>query len=317
MVSLAQIAVDMGHDKSPKSMGSPASVLGDSPIRAIELISPIWRVSPTTKSPGSADSRGSSKCLVKNLSSSPAGRQRVLGAVESNSDSEISGLDEEPEESILEPITNSNSVKPPREVKPSVIRDGVSEHAIKPTIARLENRIAAGEVFNYSYSKTPSQRYKWDIDWSMPAPRTTRSTKAMAAELESRGVVTDTQYSNFWYNLHMTYSKKMGSGVPLFTAKKQALDDFVEEALENEKKRQERRLKAMKRKKEEQEKQPQGVEAFMLWRADETDDESSTEDAVSDHDDLIVEVQRGLDNQRKNTGGTSCGKRKRQAVIAR
>ncbi|KAH6995958.1 hypothetical protein BKA56DRAFT_143943 [Ilyonectria sp. MPI-CAGE-AT-0026] len=50
-----------------------------------------------------------------------------------------------------------------REFKPAVIRDGVSEHAIKPTIARLEKKIASGEVFANQGQDSVS-RYKWTTD---------------------------------------------------------------------------------------------------------------------------------------------------------
>ncbi|KAF4982312.1 hypothetical protein FZEAL_2041 [Fusarium zealandicum] len=250
---------------------------------------------------------------------SPAKQQSKTNERDQASDDEQSEgeLKKRLEERQLEPITNSNWVKPPQEVKPSVVRDGVSEHAIKPTVARFEKKTAAGKGFKHTNSDGSSRRYSWDVDWSMPPAQTERTSRAVAAELEHRGIKTDRQYGNFWYNLTMKYSKLAGSHVPLFTAKKKALDDFVEEAMKNDELRRHRGyIKAQKRKEEEEKKKnpklPEGVEAFQLWGAGETDDESKSEDSDSDGEDLVAKMQADMEKHRKSSGGgTSCGRRKK------
>ncbi|KAF4972213.1 hypothetical protein FSARC_1165 [Fusarium sarcochroum] len=215
------------------------------------------------------------------------------------------------EEKQLKPVTNSNWVKPPdKEIKPLLIRDGVSEHAIKPTVSRFEQKLAAGKGVNRNKLK-----YNWDIDWSMPAPLNERASHAVASELRHRGIKTDKQYSNFNYNLMMKYSKLVGSPVPLFSAHKQGLEDFAEEAIRNEELRKrnghKKALKAQKRKvkREKKNKQPQGVDAFLI--PGDTDEESKSEESDSDGEDLIAKMRADMEKQRKSSGGgTSCGSRR-------
>ncbi|KAM0336453.1 hypothetical protein ACHAPQ_004155 [Fusarium lateritium] len=220
------------------------------------------------------------------------------------------------EERQLKPVMNSNWSKPPnKEMKPQVIRDGVSEHAIKPTIALFKKKMAAGEVFIHKNDNS-NQKYCWDLDWSVPASLTEREAHAVAAELERRGIKTDKQYSNFWYNLTMKCSKLVGSPVPLFTAKKKALDTFVEEAMRNHefRERADRRkaMKAQKKKlkREKKNRLLQGVEAFLI--PGDTDEESDSEDSDSDGEDLIAKMQAdAAKHQKLSTGGTSCGRRRK------
>ncbi|EEU39986.1 uncharacterized protein NECHADRAFT_75826 [Fusarium vanettenii 77-13-4] len=211
----------------------------------------------------------------------------------------------------LKPITHSSLVKPPREIKPAIIRDGVSEHAIKPTVARFEKKMAEGKGFTYNKTDSSNTKYNWEVDWGTPLPHTERTSRALAAELEERGIKTDRQYANFWYNLTMKYSKLAGSPVPLFTAKKKALEDVVEEALQNEKRRKRKARKAEKKKQQqEKKKQPQGIEALLLSGADEADEagEESNSDESVDMEALIAKMKADEQKQRMLTGvGTSCG----------
>lgn len=212
----------------------------------------------------------------------------------------------------LKPITHSSLVKPPREIKPAIIRDGVSEHAIKPTVARFEKKMAEGKGFTYNKTDSSNVKYNWEVDWGTPLPQTERISRALAAELKERGIKTDRQYANFWYNLTMKYSKLAGSPVPLFTAKKKALEDVVEEALQNEKRRKRQARKAEKKKqKQEKKKQPQGVEALLQCGADKTDDktdEESNSDESVDMEALVAKMKADEEKQRMLTGvGTSCG----------
>ncbi|UPL00671.1 hypothetical protein LCI18_011605 [Fusarium solani-melongenae] len=201
----------------------------------------------------------------------------------------------------LKSITHSSLVKPFREIKPAIIRDGVSEHAIKPTVARFEKKMAEGKGFTYNKTDSSNLKYNWEVDWSTPLPQTERTSRALAAELEERGIKTDCQYANFWYNLTMKYSNLAGSPVPLFTAKKKALEDVVGEALQNEKRRKRKARKAEKKK------QPQGVEALLLGGADETDEESKSDESV-DMEALVTKMKADEKKQRMLTGvGTSCG----------
>ncbi|KAI8689392.1 hypothetical protein NCS56_00202600 [Fusarium sp. Ph1] len=212
------------------------------------------------------------------------------------------------EKKQLKPITHSSLVKPPREIKPAIIRDGVSEHAIKPTVARFEKKMAEGKGFTYNKTDSSNIKYNWEIDWGTPLPQTERTSRALAAELEERGIKTDRQYANFWYNLTMKYSNLAGSPVPLFTAKKKALEDVVEEALQNEKRRRRKARKAEKKKQqEEKKKQPQGVEALLLCGADETDEESKSDESI-DMEALVAKMKADEKKQRMLTEvGTSCG----------
>ncbi|KAJ4199370.1 hypothetical protein NW767_008179 [Fusarium falciforme] len=212
------------------------------------------------------------------------------------------------EKKQLKPITHSSLVKPPREIKSAIIRDGVSEHAIKSTVARFEKKMAEGKGFAYNKTDSSNIKYNWEVDWGTPLPQTERSSRALAAELEERGIKTDRQYANFWYNLTMKYSNLAGSPVPLFTAKKKALEDVVEEALQNEKRRKRKARKAKKKKQqEEKKKQPQGVEALLLCGVDETDEESKSDESI-DMEALVAKMKADEKKQRMLTGvGTSCG----------
>ncbi|KAH7134014.1 hypothetical protein EDB81DRAFT_89478 [Dactylonectria macrodidyma] len=187
-----------------------------------------------------------------------------------------------------------------RNFNPIIIRDGVSEHAIKPTIARLEQKIAAGKGFN----NRGRRKYKWDTDWSLPVIRSDAASRAMEAELLYRGIKTDKQYGNFWYNLMMRYSHLAGSSVPLFTMKKQSLNDFIKESMEN------RRDLAPKSKNRDM-KPPmklEGVEALKLWGAGETDDEDSSSGSEN-QDDLVAKMHEVTKNRRLRSGvGTSLGR---------
>ncbi|CAJ0549815.1 Ff.00g034280.m01.CDS01 [Fusarium sp. VM40] len=224
------------------------------------------------------------------------------------------------EEQQLKPVVNSNWTKPPnKEMKPQVIRDGVSEHAIKPTVALFKKKVATGEVLIHK-NDSSNQKYCWDVDWSVPASLTEREAHAVAAELERRGIKTDTQYSNFWYNLTMKCSKLVGSPVPLFTAKKKALDIFVKEAMRNHefKKGADHRkaMKAQKKKlkREKKNRLLQGVEAFLI--PGDTDNESESEDSDSDGEDLIAKMHAdAVKHQKLSTGGTSCGRRRNSEAI--
>ena len=111
------------------------------------------------------------------------------------------------------------------------MRDGVAEHAIKPTIQRLEQRLASGRI---------SLHPKNDIDphhptskGVIPRIRTKHGQRAIEAELTYRGVKTVSQLGNFWNNLMVEYSRLLtGSVVPLASMLKRAHDDFLEECLE-------------------------------------------------------------------------------------
>ncbi|RSL79379.1 hypothetical protein CEP51_007398 [Fusarium floridanum] len=215
------------------------------------------------------------------------------------------------EKKQLKSITHSSWVKPTREIKQPIIRDGVSEHAIKPTVARFEKKMAEGKGFTYNKTDKSNTKYNWKVDWGTPLPQSERISRALAAELEERGIKTDRQYANFWYNLTMKYSKLAGSPVPLFTAKKKALEDVVEEAMQNEKRNKRKARKAEKKKKREEEKkqqQPQGIEAFLLQGTGETADEESNSDESVDMEALIAKMKADEKKQRMLTGvGTSLG----------
>ncbi|KAI7769485.1 hypothetical protein LZL87_011369 [Fusarium oxysporum] len=227
-------------------------------------------------------------------------------------------LEKKLQEQQLEPGTDKHWIKPSeKEIKPPIIRDGVSEHAIKPTVALFKKKIAAGQGFNHDTSDESNQKYNWEIDWSMPASLSERESQAVAAELEHRGIKTSMQYSNFWYNLTMKFSRLAGSPIPLFTAKKKALDTFVEEAMQNQEIRRQNRnkaaltqKKARRREKKKKKTQPKDVDAFLI--PGDTDAESESEDSDSDLNgaDLIAKMRADTEKrQRTYGGGTSCGRR--------
>jgi hypothetical protein len=225
------------------------------------------------------------------------------------------------QEQQLEPGTDEHWIKPSEnEIKPPIIRDGVSEHAIKPTVALFKKKIAARQGFTHDTSDKSNQKYNWEIDWTTPASLSERESQAVAAELEHRGIKTSKQYSNFWYNLTMKFSRLAGSPIPLFTAKKKALDTFVEEAMQNQEIRRRNKNKATiaekkvrrreKKKKQRQKTQPKDVDAFLI--PGDTDTESESEDSDSDLNgaDLIAKMRADAEKrQRTYGGGTSCGRR--------
>ncbi|KAJ3513432.1 hypothetical protein NM208_g15189 [Fusarium decemcellulare] len=279
--------------------------------KRLTSLSPITKSQPSDDSDDSVSSQGTPS---KPPTQRPTpGRQKAakIDKPDKTLDTGKSedNLQEELEGQQLDPAANSWS-SPPREIKPSLIRDGVSEHAIKPTIARFEKKVAAGRGFNHTKPSSSNRKYRWKVDWTMPVVQTERSSRAMASELEHRGIKTDRQYGNFWYNLTMKYSRLAGSHVPLFTAKKKALGDFVEEAMQNERSRKrEKARKTKKQKKQEQKKQPEGVEAFLL--TGDTDEESKSDDSVCTGEDLIAKMRADTEKQRKLTGGgTSCRRRR-------
>ncbi|KAJ9424326.1 hypothetical protein QL093DRAFT_2563499 [Fusarium oxysporum] len=160
-----------------------------------------------------------------------------------------------------------------------------------------QQKIAAGQGFNHDTSDESNQKYNWEIDWSTPASLSERESQAVAAELEHKGIKTSKQHSNFWYNLTMKFSRLAGSPIPLFTAKKKALDTFVEEAMQNQEIRRRNRSKAVlaqkkARRREKKKTQPKDVDAFLI--PGDTDAESESEDSDSDLN---------------GAGGTSCGRR--------
>ncbi|KAF5626681.1 t-complex 1 subunit beta [Fusarium tjaetaba] len=225
------------------------------------------------------------------------------------------------QEQQLEPGTDKHWIKPSeKEIKPPIIRDGVSEHAIKPTVALFKKKIAARQGFNHDTSDKSNQKYNWEIDWTTPASLSERESQAVAAELEHRGIKTSKQYSNFWYNLTMKFSRLAGSPIPLFTAKKKALDTFVEEAMQNQEIRRrnknkvtvaEKKAKRREMKKQKKQKtQPKDVDAFLI--PGDTDAESESEDSDSDLNgaNLIAKMRADAEErQRTYGGGTSCGRR--------
>ncbi|KAJ4323798.1 hypothetical protein N0V84_004144 [Fusarium piperis] len=276
-------------------------------------LTPLAPIPPVRLERGSDDSTSSQETPSKPPAKRPTARvqQPPQAVTHEASNVEASGDEQKkaPEEKQLKPITHTSLFKPPREIKPAIIRDGVSEHAIKPTVERFEKKMAAGKGFTYNKTDSSNLKYNWEVDWGMPMPQTERISRALAAELQERGVKTDLQYSNFWYNLTMKYSKLAGSPVPLFTAKKKALEDVVEEALQNEKRRKRKARKAEKKKKKQEEKKKrlEGVEALLLWRVDETDEESKSDDSV-DMEALVAKMKADEKKQRMLTGvGTSCG----------
>ncbi|RGP81518.1 hypothetical protein FLONG3_387 [Fusarium longipes] len=251
------------------------------------------------------------------------------------------------EEEQLVPDPHQHWAKPPlpgKEIKPQFIRDSVSEHAIKPTVAAFEKKSAAGHGFTFKNNES-NHRYNWNVDWSVRPSLNERESRAVASELEHRGIKTERQYNNFWYNITMKLSSIAGSPVPLFTAKKKALETFVEEALLNDENRRRmtrknsgnktKRLSGEGKKKKHSKKHsrdvdklltpgdtvekkrrkntkklPQGVNAFLI-PGDTDEDTPSSSDSDSDGEDLMAKIQADIDRQRRRSGGgTSCGYRK-------
>ncbi|KAI8685269.1 hypothetical protein NCS55_00197700 [Fusarium keratoplasticum] len=282
-------------------------------------LTPLIPIPPASLERGSDDSTSSQETPSKPPTKRPAATvQQPTQAVTHHETSNVEASGDErkktpektqkkaAEKKQLKPITHSSLVKPPRGIKPAIIRDGVSEHAIKPTVARFEKKMAEGKGFTYNKTDSSNLKYNWEVDWGTPLPQTERTSRALAAELEERGIKTDRQYANFWYNLTMKYSNLAGSPVPLFTAKKKALEDVVEEALQNKKRRKRKARKAEKKRQQEEKKQPQGVEA-LLSGADETDEESKSDESV-DMEALVAKMKADEKKQRMLTGvGTSCG----------
>uniref|UniRef100_A0A0D2XXX1 Uncharacterized protein n=2 Tax=Fusarium oxysporum TaxID=5507 RepID=A0A0D2XXX1_FUSOF len=113
----------------------------------------------------------------------------------------------------------------------------------------------------------------------------------------------------------MKFSRLAGSPIPLFTAKKKALDTFVEEAMQNQEIRRRNRSKAVlaqkkARRREKKKTQPKDVDAFLI--PGDTDAESESEDSDSDLNGagLIAKMRADTEKrQRTYGGGTSCGRR--------
>jgi hypothetical protein len=156
------------------------------------------------------------------------------------------------------------------------MRDGVSEYAIKPTITKLKQRIAAGEVLSKAGSLGPTA--------GTERLQTQRAANAVAAELRRRGIRSDTQYGHFWYNLMMEYSALAGSPVPMFTMMKKAYDDFQNEALTAQREEGPTEDGRSRNKVE-------GLDALLLWGAGDTDEESPG--STSESDDVGRATTRG------------------------
>ncbi|KAJ4113216.1 hypothetical protein NW768_011492 [Fusarium equiseti] len=207
------------------------------------------------------------------------------------------------EEARLILDTNSERIKP-RLPSTQIIRDGVSEHAIKPTVAAFEKIHVAGQGFTLK-KRDPSQS----------SSLTELEEGAVTSELRHRGIETDKQRENFWHNLTIKFSEMAGSPIPLLSARLKAHETFVEEALRNDdgkrrkarRKAEKRRLKMEKTKKKHE--LPQGIEAFLI--AGGTDDEDSGSDSDNGQD-LIAKIRADMDKERRSGGGgTSCGKKYR------
>ncbi|KAI5463541.1 hypothetical protein BGZ63DRAFT_422884 [Mariannaea sp. PMI_226] len=197
------------------------------------------------------------------------------------------------------PRSIGTSTIEPREFMPAVIRDGVSEHAIKSTATWFEEKFAA-EIQNQAVAQA-----SFKPDWSTPLlPR--RAAQVMQAELTNRGIQSDRQYGNFWYNLSKRFSKYMGSSVPLFSAHKKALEMVVHESMRNE--RQVQTQLAIERARKAKAKQPVGVDAFRLFGVGETDEDSSSSESSVDGDKLIAKIQESDKKQRLRGVGTSLGR---------
>ena len=155
-------------------------------------------------------------------------------------------------------------------------RDGVSEHAVKPTMERLMARIADGETF-------PAPNGPWQ-----PQPHNPLAASAVAAELRRRGISTDSHYGTFWHNMMMCYSRLAGSPVPLFTMMKTAYDDFQYESLDMQQDMNdmdssegmdkiERKSAAL----DEKAKPLQGLEALLQWGNENDDDDGEDSSSSS------------------------------------
>ncbi|KAI9158017.1 putative T-complex protein 1 subunit beta [Paramyrothecium foliicola] len=158
-------------------------------------------------------------------------------------------------------FANLRTPVPFRQIKPRLMRDGVSEHAIKPTVARLKERLAAGEVL-----PGPGSVAKLE---GPELVRAQQAASAVTAELRRRGIRSDTQYGHFWYNLMMEYSALAGSPVPMFTMMKTAYDDFQNEALAIEKSR-----NPASKGDDHDHGKKEGLEALLMWGAGDTDESS-------------------------------------------
>ncbi|KAH7189679.1 uncharacterized protein B0J16DRAFT_119100 [Fusarium flagelliforme] len=201
--------------------------------------------------------------------------------------------------------TNPNRIKP-RLPSAQIIRDGVSEHAIKPTVAAFEKKHVAGQGFTFK-KRGPNQS----------SSLTELEEGAVTSELRHRGIKTDKQRANFWHNLTIKFSEMAGSSVPLLSARLKAHEAFVEEALRNDdgkrrktrRKAEKRRLKMEKTKKKKKKHElPQGIDAFLIPGG--TDDEDSGSDSDNGQD-LIAKIRAEMDKERRSGGGTSCGKKYR------
>ncbi|KAF4343124.1 t-complex 1 subunit beta [Fusarium beomiforme] len=280
-----------------------------------EEFTPLESIQDENTASNAASSQGTpTKISVKRpVSQKRAKTQRNTTDVEESEDE----LEKRLQEQQLEPGPDKHWTKPlEKELKPPVIRDGVSEHAIKPTVALFKKKIAAGQGFRHDKSSNSNKKYNWETDWSMPASLNERESHAVAMELEHRGIKTGKQYSNFWYNLTMKFSQLAGSPIPLFTAKKKALDTFVEEAMQNQaiRRRNKRKItKAQKksRRLENKKQQPKDVDAFLIpGDTDESEAEGSDSDVSGA--DLIAKMQADIEKRKKvSGGGTSCGLRRK------
>ncbi|CAG7563765.1 unnamed protein product [Fusarium equiseti] len=198
--------------------------------------------------------------------------------------------------------TNPDRIKP-RLPSAQIIRDGVSEHAIKPTVAALEKKHVAGQRFTFKKRGSNQSSSLTELEEG-----------AVTSELRHRGIKTDKQRANFWHNLTIKFSEMAGSPVPLLSARLKAHETFVEEALRNDdgKRRKarrnadKRRLKMEKTKKKKKHELPQGTDAFLIPGG--TDDEDSGSDSDNSQD-LIAKIRADMEKERRSGGGTSCGKK--------
>jgi len=211
------------------------------------------------------------------------------------------------EEARLIRDTNPDRIKP-RLSSAQIIRDGVSEHAIKPTVAAYEKNHVAGQKSTFK-KRGSNQEYDWGT-YSL----TELEEGAVTSELRHRGIKTDKQRENFWHNLTIKFSEMAGSSVPLLSARFKAHEAFVEEALRNDdgkrrqarRKAEKRRLKMEKTKKKKKHELPQGIDAFLIPGG--TDDEDSGSDSDNGQD-LIAKIRADMDKERRSGRGTSCGKK--------
>ena len=155
-------------------------------------------------------------------------------------------------------------------------RDGVSEHAVKPTMERLMARIADGETF-------PAPNGSWQ-----PRPHRPLAASAVAAELRRRGIRTGSHYGNFWHNMMVCYSRLAGSPVPLFTMMKTAFDDFQNECLDIQHDMDDMdssggmdKIERKSASRDEKAKPLQGLQALLQWGNENDDDDDDGEDSSS------------------------------------